>query len=75
MKKTMIIVLLALLHHSCKKKYTCYCNNGYIGFGKTDVKETKRNAQKLCDDWEKNGVFTYQGVTYTDVHCYLERSY
>ena len=71
MKKTIVIALLGILLHSCKKKHVCWCHTENIGFGEVEIYDTKRKAKKRCDDAELYGTFTYSNVTYTDVKCDL----
>lgn len=71
MKQIPLIILLAFLQSGCKKNHVCKCDNGYIGFGETEYYDTKRKAEKKCNDLQIYGTFTYSNITYTDVKCKL----
>ena len=57
---------------SCKKEYTCTCTvtaTGYSASASGTFKDTKKNAEKACDDL---GVSTSAGVTGATASCSLD---
>ena len=86
MKNLFILTVFALIAlTSCKKDYTCECNNyySYNGivdpsetefFGTSTIKDTESKAEDKCD--EGDFVYdqeTYGGMTYKDyVDCEIK---
>ena len=80
MKQIFIILsgIIVLSSVSCKKGYTCSCfsdSGFYDGF---DIKESKKRAQKKCDDYYKSN---YENRPVNDtvvnigvVHCELNKN-
>jgi len=56
MKKFAILILAstALLLHSCKDDYKCYCGQETSSHCCTAIHDTHGNAQKICQDRQKS---------------------
>ena len=54
MKKTLLIVgVLSLFFVSCKKDFVCECTanaNGVTSSATVNIKDTKKNAEELCEE-------------------------
>lgn len=56
MKRLLFNTLMCITLFSCKKNYTCYCGD-WNSSNKTavfSVKDTKKKAQKKCDDYRND---------------------
>jgi hypothetical protein len=53
-----VILTITTLLFSCKKNYTCECTGNLFGDVLT-IRATKKNAQKQCDQFEKEGKYFY----------------
>jgi len=43
----------------CKKEYVCICSNSTIDTGGFIIKNTKRKAEKECNEYKTNGKLNY----------------
>ena len=69
--KTLLIIaisLISLFQFSCKKNYTCLCSNPYIDSGGFTIKDTKKNAKRICKEYETNGKLTFVPTSCTIVN-------
>ena len=69
MKNRILLITILLLTtslFSCKKTYRCECTGNLYG-DVISIRATKKNAQKQCDQFEKDGKSFYsdKGCTLT----------
>lgn len=51
MNKKILVALCFMTFISCKKKHNCACNNPRIEFVPIIIKDTLKNAKRICNDY------------------------
>jgi len=75
MKTKLIILLTCILLTSCKRQYTCFCENKVLGVKEssdinTETHENKDSAEEWCESYNSDKSFF--GITTSQTTCNIQ---